>query len=249
MLQHIIQSHVDCNVPQTCLLCRQTEEDPARVQWCPSGGPAPVFQMTSWLQTLEPQACSHLVLWFWISLGWGWWWSVWSMKGLCTVPVICWRSLWRWGPACQHRISDRLVWHRLGLVLSSSSASGRPGTPRLCWSVLHVWGRGGLLEVLMVVWRGVQSKSAIELDFPQCWGMVSCIWLSLSDLSTLLLSHWKIIGSLAFQNNSSLLLWSPFQCVFGLFIQDFIPFSVSIFFGLTEMYEFCSEPRFVIVVG
>ncbi len=48
--------------PQTCLLCRQTEEDPARVQWCPSGGPAPVFQKTSWPQTLQPQACSHLVL-------------------------------------------------------------------------------------------------------------------------------------------------------------------------------------------
>ncbi len=48
--------------PHTCLFCRQTEEDTARVQWCPSGGPAPVFQMTSWPQTLEPQACSHLVL-------------------------------------------------------------------------------------------------------------------------------------------------------------------------------------------
>ncbi len=35
------------------------------------------------------------------------------------------------GPAGQHRISDRLVSHRLGLVLSSSSASGRPGTHRL----------------------------------------------------------------------------------------------------------------------
>ncbi len=48
--------------PQTCLLFRQTEEDPARVQWYPSGGPAPVFQMTSWPHTLEPLTCSHLVL-------------------------------------------------------------------------------------------------------------------------------------------------------------------------------------------
>ncbi len=40
-----------------------------------------------------------------------------------------------------------------------------------------------------------------------------------------------------------------FQCVFGLFIQDFIPLPVSIFFGLTELSEFCSEPWFVIAVG
>ncbi len=37
-----------------------------------------------------------------------------------------------------------------------------------------------------------------------------------------------------------------FQCVFGLFIQDSVPIPVSIFFGLTELSEFCSEPWFVI---
>ncbi len=37
------------------------------------------------------------------------------MRGLHTVPVICWRSVWRWGPAGQHRILGRLVTHRLGL--------------------------------------------------------------------------------------------------------------------------------------
>ncbi len=42
------------------------------------------------------------------------------------------------------------------------------------------------------------------VDSPPCWGMVSCSWLSLSDLSTLMLSHWKRIGSLAYRNNSSL---------------------------------------------
>ncbi len=51
-----------------------------------------------------------------------------------------------------------------------------------------VGGMGGLQEVLMVVWRGVQggcgvffqtySKShsdrLLVVDSPQCWGMVSC---------------------------------------------------------------------------
>ncbi len=162
--------------------------------------------MTSWPQTLEPQACSHLVLSFWISLGWGWWWSIWSMKGLRTDPVICWRFLWRWWPADQHRILDRLVWHHLGLVLFSFYASGRPGTPRLRWSELQVWVRGGLLEVLMVVWWGVQSGCGVSfkicyrthsdclpvVDSPQYWGMVSCSWLSISDLSTLMQRNLNI---------------------------------------------------------
>ncbi len=78
----------------------------------------------------------------------------------------------------------------------------------------------GLLEVLMVVWRGVQSECGLffqtcnrthsdclpVVDSPQCWGMVSCSWLSLSDLSTLKLSHWKRIGSLACQVKSPLFI-------------------------------------------
>ncbi len=62
----VCQSVAGCNSvpywqrhPQTCLLCRQTEEDPARVQWCPSGRPGPVSQVISWPQTLEPQVCSR----------------------------------------------------------------------------------------------------------------------------------------------------------------------------------------------
>ncbi len=49
-------------------------------------------------------------------------------------------------------------------------------------------GESGLLEVLMVVWRGVQggcgvfiqtyskshSNRLLVVDSPQCWGMVSC---------------------------------------------------------------------------
>ncbi len=53
--------------------------------------------------------------------------SVWSRKGLRTAPVICWRSVWRWGPAGQRRFSDRLVSHCLGLVSSLSCSSWRPG--------------------------------------------------------------------------------------------------------------------------
>ncbi len=120
-----------------------------------------------------------------------------------------------------HSSSDLLkICVKMGLVLFSFSVSGRPGAPRLHLSELQVWGRGGLLEVLMVVWRGVQSGCGMffqicnithsdrlpVVDSPQCWGMVSCSWLSLSDLSTLMLSHWKRIGSLAYRNNSSLLL-------------------------------------------
>ncbi len=30
------------------------------------------------------------------------------MRGLRAITVICWRFLWRWGQAGQHRISDRL---------------------------------------------------------------------------------------------------------------------------------------------
>ncbi len=43
------------------------------------------------------------------------------------------------------------------------------------------------------------------VDSPQGWGMVSCICLSLSDLSTLKQNQWKIIGSSAYLNNSFLL--------------------------------------------
>ncbi len=68
----------------------------------------------------------------------------------------------------------------------------------------------------MVVWRGVHGMCGVffqtcsrtlsnhlpVVDSPQCWGMVTCSWLSLSDRSTLMLSHWKRIRSLAYLNNS-----------------------------------------------
>ncbi len=118
----------------------------------------------------------------------------------------------------------------LGLVLFSYSAPRRPGAHPLHWSEVQVWGRGGLLEVLMVVWRGVQGGCGVYIqicnrthsdclpvvDSPQCWGMVSCNWWCLPYLSTLKQNHWKRIGSLAYRNTSSLLLGSPFPvCIWS----------------------------------
>ncbi len=64
-----------------------------------------------------------------------------------------------------------------------------------------------------------------------------------------MLSDWKSIESFFFRIiplcHSDLL----FQCVFGLSKQAIVPLSVSIFFGLAELSEFFSEPRFVIVLG
>ncbi len=111
------------------------------------------------------------------------------------------------------------------------------------WKTWHalsllIWiagmGRWGMLEV---VWRGVQSRCGVffqicnrthsdclpVVDSPRCWGMVSCSW-SLSDISTLMLSHWKRIGSLAHRNNSSLLLWYPFPvCIWPVYTRLYPP--------------------------
>ncbi len=179
------------------------------------------------------------------------------MKGLHTVPVICWRSLWGWGQDARHRMSDKLVWHRLGLVFFSFSASERPSTIHFHWSELQV-----LLEVLMVVWRDVQVECGMFfffficnrthsvlpiVDSPQCWGMVSCNWWCLSYLSTLKQNHWKRIGSLAYRNKSSLLLWSPLPvCIWSVYTILYPPSCKHL---LWPDEEFCSEPWFVIVVG
>ncbi len=75
-------------------------------------------------------------------------------------------------------------------------------------------GEGGCWRCFVVVWRGVQGGCGVffqtcsrtrsdhlpVVDSPQCWRMVSCSWWSLSDLSTLMLSHWNRIVSLFFQN-------------------------------------------------
>ncbi len=109
---------------------------------------------------------------------------------------------------------------------------------------------GGERVVWMVFFQTCNITNSDRLrvvDSPVFWGMVPCNCWCLSEVSTLKQNHWEIICSIACQNNSSLPLL--FQCAFGLFILDFIPLSVSIFFGLTELSEFCSEPRFVVVVS
>ncbi len=50
-------------------------------------------------------------------------------------------------------------------------------------------------------------------------------WWCLSYLSTLKQNHWKMICSLAYQNNSSLTLWSPFPvCIWPVYTRLYIPF-------------------------
>ncbi len=91
---------------------------------------------------------------------------------------------------------------------------------------------GGLVEVLMVLWRGVQGECGVffqicnrthsdhlpVVDSPQCWGMVSCNWWCLSYLYTLKQNHWKRIGTLVYRNKSSLLICSPFPvCIWPVY--------------------------------
>ncbi len=129
------------------------------------------------------------------------------MRGLHTAPVICWRSVWRWGPAGQHRFSGRLVTYRLGLESSFSCSFWRHGAHHLLLSAVQVWGRGGLQEVWMVFFQTcnrTHSDHLPDVDSAECWGMVSCYWWCLLYLSTLDQNHWKRNCSLACQNYSSL---------------------------------------------
>ncbi len=87
------------------------------------------------------------------------------------------------------------------------------------------WGVNGYVERCSErVWGVFQTCSRTHsdrlpvVDSPQCWGMVSCSWWSLSDLSTLMPSRWKWTESLVFQNNSTLPLWSPFPvCIWPVY--------------------------------
>ncbi len=89
-------------------------------------------------------------------------------------------------------------------------------------------GGGGLQEVWMVFFQTcnrTHSDCLPVVDSPECWGMVSCNWWCLSYLSTLKQNHWKIICSLACQNNSSLPLWSPFPvCIWPVYTRLYPPF-------------------------
>ncbi len=231
-----MQSNVDCIVHRPVCSVGKLK----RIQWGSSNvlqvGQHQFFQMASWPQTLEPQACCHLVLKCWISLGWGLWCSVWSMKGLRTAPVICWISLWSWGSAQDFRKA---------IVTPSGPGAFFLFCFQKIWltSSSLIWiagvGERGLLEVLMDVWRGVQSGCGVfffqicnrnhsdclpVVDSPQCWGMVSCNWWSLSYLSTLKQNHWKRIGSLAYRNNSSVLFWSNFTvCIWPVYTRLYTP--------------------------
>ncbi len=102
----------------------------------------------------------HIIPKCWLGIMHEWlqWLNEWR---LCTALVICWRSLWRWGPAGQHRFSDVLVTHCLVLVLSFFCSLWRPGAHHHHLFSVQVWGIVGLLEVLMVVWKGVQGGCGV----------------------------------------------------------------------------------------
>ncbi len=91
--------------------------------------------------------------------------------------------------------------------------------------MVSVGRAGGVLMKFFQICNRTHSDCLPVVDSPQCWGMVSCSWLSLSDLSTLMLNHWNRIGSLAYWNNSSLLLWSPFPvCIWPVYTRLYPPF-------------------------
>ncbi len=147
------------------------------------------------------------------------------MRGLRTVPVICWRSVWRWGPAGQHRFLGRLVTHRLGLVPSFSCYFWRPGAHHLLWSAVQKGERGWCEWCFFQTCNITHSDRLRVVDSPVFWGMVSCNCWCLSEVSTLKQNHWEIICSIACQNNSSLPLWSPFPvCIWPVYTRLYPPF-------------------------
>ncbi len=83
------------------------------------------------------------------------------------------------------------------------------------------WGEMGVAGSVYGVFQTcnrTHSDRLLVVDSPQRWGMVSCSWWCLSDLSTLKPCHWKRIGSLTHRNNSSLPLWSPFPvCIWPVY--------------------------------
>ncbi len=100
-----------------------------------------------------------------------------------------------------------------GLVPSFSCSFWRPGTSSSLILKSCEWSHSvnSTHDVWMVFFQTCSRTHSDRLpvvDSPQCWGMVSCNWWCLSDLSTLKQNHWKIICSLAFQNKSSLPLFS-----------------------------------------
>ncbi len=96
------------------------------------------------------------------------------------------------------------TWHTLSSLIWSAGV-GEMGVAGSVYGVFQTCNR-------------THSDRLPVVDSPQRWGMVSCSWWCLSDLSTLKPCHWKRIGSLAHRNNSSLPLWSPFPvCIWPVY--------------------------------
>ncbi len=127
--------------------------------------------------------------------------------------LFCFRKTWH--------TSSSLIW--IAGVGERGVAGGVNGCVERC---------SGRVRGVFQICNRAHSDRLPVVDSLQCWGMVSCGWLSLSDLSTLMLSSWKRIGSLAYRNNSSLLLWYLSQC----FQRFQISFPVCIWPVYTRLY-------------
>lgn len=80
-------STVPCwlNHPLTCLASRETAGGQARGLWCPWDELTPVSHRISRPQTSGWLARSHLILWWRVTWGLGWWWNIWSKRGRHTA--------------------------------------------------------------------------------------------------------------------------------------------------------------------
>lgn len=89
------------------------------------------------------------------------------------------------------------------------------------------------------------SNRQLRVDSPQCREG----WRLLTGDGFQALPCW-VLPELVFQLFGVVSLshfYLPIQCVFGLFVQGFVPTNVSTLFGLGKLFEFCTEPRSVVV--
>ncbi len=114
-----------------------------------------------------------------------------------------------------HSLRDKKL---ISLVLSNAISPS---------SIINSWNLSCSQEVWMVFFQTCSKTHSARMpvvDSPECWGMVSYNWWYLSYFSTLKQNHWKRIGSLTYQNNSSLPLWSPFPvCIWPVYTRLYPP--------------------------
>ncbi len=97
-----------------------------------------------------------------------------TQSGPGAFLLFCFRKSWR--------TSSSLIW--IAGVGERLVAGGVDGCVERC---------SGRVWFFFQTYSRTHSDHLPVVDSPQCWGMVSYSWLSLSDISTLILSHCKII--------------------------------------------------------